>query len=132
MKLDTGNLTLEQINALLLAIPMDLTFVDDDDIIKYYSGRENLIFSRDPKMLGTDVRSCHPDMISPEVSQILDELKAGKRDYFEAWHTNEDGNIIHTRYIAARDKDGTYHGCLETSQDVTKIRALSGTKKSLE
>jgi uncharacterized protein len=132
MTLDTGNLTQQQLNALLLAIPMDLTFTDENDIIQYFSGRDNLIFSRDPKILGTDVRDCHSNVSMDDVNLMLDQLKSGERDYFEAWHENEAGRFTHTRYIAARDKGGKFIGCLETLQDVTEIRAMSGSKGSME
>lgn len=132
MTLNTGDLSVEQLNAMLLAIPMDLTFTDEQDIIRYYSGRENLIFSRDPEIIGTDVRDCHSTKSLPAVEQMLNDLKSGKRDYFEAWRENHKGRFIHTRYIAARDSNGRFIGYLETTQDVTDIRALTGNRNSLE
>ncbi|GBE29492.1 MAG TPA: hypothetical protein ENH10_10955 [Bacteroidetes bacterium] len=131
MTLDTGDLSLEQLNAMLLAIPMDLTFTDENDITRYYSEREDLIFSRDPDLIGTDVRDCHSDKSLPGVEQMLGDLKSGKHDYFEAWRDNHNGRFIHTRYIAARDSSGKFVGCLETTQDVTEIRGLAGNKDAL-
>lgn len=132
MKLDTGELSIEQINALLLALPLDLTFTDENDLIRYFNGKNDLIFSREPEILGTDVIDCHSPRTHPDVNHLLTDLKSGARDFFEAWKENDRGRFIHTRYIAVRDKNGTYLGCLETVQDVTEIRALSGSKKSME
>jgi DUF438 domain-containing protein len=131
LELSTGTLTLEQTDLLLTHLPMDVSFVDAEDIVRYYSETEDRIFVRTPAVIGREVQNCHPGKSVHVVDAILKAFKAGTRDKAEFW-IEMGGRFIHIRYLAVRDKAGAYKGCLEVSQDVTGIRALSGQKRLLD
>ena len=131
LKLDTGVLTLEQVNLILTHLPMDLSFVNEDDEVAYYSQTKERIFPRSPGVIGRKVQNCHPPKSMPMVQKILDEFKAGKKDTAEFW-IQMNGRFLHIRYFAVRDSSGNYKGTLEVSQDVTDIRNLAGQKKLLD
>ena len=129
--LDTGRLTLEQINLMLTHLPVDLTFVDENDRVAYYSEGPERIFPRSPAIIGREVRNCHPPKSVHLVNQILDAFKSGSRDTAEFW-IELGGKFIFIRYFAVRDKIGYYRGCLEVSQDLTRIRKLEGQNRLLD
>jgi hypothetical protein len=129
--LDTGRLTLEQINLMLTHLPVDLTFVDETDRVAYYSEGPERIFPRSPAIIGREVRNCHPPKSVHLVNQILDAFKSGSRDTAEFW-IELGGKFIYIRYFAMRDADGYYRGCLEVSQELTKIRKLEGQQRLLD
>ena len=129
--LDTGRLTLEQINLMLTHLPVDLTFVDENDRVAYYSEGPERIFPRSPAIIGREVRNCHPPKSVHLVNQILDAFKSGARDTAEFW-IELGGKFIYIRYFAVRDADGYYRGCLEVSQDLTQIRKLEGQQRLLD
>jgi DUF438 domain-containing protein len=128
---DTGNLTPEQANLILTHLPLDLSFVNEHDEVVYYSAGKDRIFPRSPGVIGRKVQKCHPPKSVHIVQQILDDFRSGKKDVAEFWITVQ-GRFIHIRYFAVRDASGTYRGCLEVTQDVTGIRALSGEKRLLD
>jgi DUF438 domain-containing protein len=129
--LDTGRMTLEQINLMLTHLPVDLTFVDETDRVAYYSEGPERIFPRSPAIIGREVRNCHPPKSVHLVNQILDAFKSGLRDTAEFW-IELGGKFIYIRYFAVRDADGYYRGCLEVSQDLTQIRKLEGQQRLLD
>jgi DUF438 domain-containing protein len=129
--LDTGRMTLEQINLMLTHLPVDLTFVDENDRVAYYSEGPERIFPRSPAIIGREVRNCHPPKSVHLVNQILDAFKSGSRDTAEFW-IELGGKFIYIRYFAVRDASGYYRGCLEVSQDLTKIRKLEGQQRLLD
>jgi DUF438 domain-containing protein len=129
--LDTGRMTLEQINLMLTHLPVDLTFVDENDRVAYYSEGPERIFPRSPAIIGREVRNCHPPKSVHLVNQILDAFKSGSRDTAEFW-IELGGKFIFIRYFAVRDSDGYYRGCLEVSQDLTRIRKLEGQQRLLD
>jgi DUF438 domain-containing protein len=129
--LDTGRMTLEQINLMLTHLPVDLTFVDENDRVAYYSEGPERIFPRSPAIIGREVRNCHPPKSVHLVNQILDAFKSGSRDTAEFW-IELGGKFIYIRYFAVRDKTGYYRGCLEVSQDLTRIRKLEGQQRLLD
>ena len=131
LELNTGTLTLEQADLLLTHLPMDVSFVDAEDVVRYYSESEDRIFVRTPAVIGRKVQNCHPGRSVHIVDAILKAFKAGTRDKAEFW-IEMGGRFIHIRHFAVRDKAGAYKGCLEVSQDVTGIRALSGQKRLLD
>lgn len=131
LELNMGALTLEQIDLLLTHLPMDVSFVDADDIVRYYSGTEERIFVRTPAVIGRKVQNCHPGKSVHIVNAILEAFRRGTRDAAEFW-IELGGRFVHIRYFAVRDKAGTYRGCLEVTQDVTGIRALEGQKRLLD
>jgi DUF438 domain-containing protein len=129
--LDTGRMTLEQINLMLTHLPVDLTFVDEDDRVAYYSEGPERIFPRSPAVIGREVRNCHPPKSVHLVNKILDAFKSGSRDTAEFW-IELGGRFIYIRYFAVRDARGYYRGTLEVSQDLTKIRKLEGQQRLLD
>ena len=131
LTLDTGLLTAEQINLLLTHLPVDISFVDENDKVAYYSQTEDRIFPRSPGIIGRSVQNCHPSKSVYVVDKILQEFKSGNRDSAEFWIQMK-GRFIHIRYFAVRDHKGKYRGTLEVSQDVTSIRGLEGDKRLLD
>jgi DUF438 domain-containing protein len=131
ISLDTGSLTAEQINLMLTHLPVDLSFVNENDEVLYYSATPERIFPRSPGVIGRRVQNCHPPKSVGNVERILAEFKAGTKDTAEFWIQMR-GKFLHIRYFAVRDADGKYRGCLEVSQDVTAIRALDGERRLLD
>ena len=131
LNLDTGQLTVEQVNLMLTHLPVDLSFVNEDDEVIYYSNTEDRIFPRSPGIIGRRVQNCHPPKSVDMVEKILDEFKAGSKDTADFWIQMR-GRFIYIRYFAVRDSRGKYRGCLEVSQDVTDIRSLQGQKRLLD
>ncbi|MBM4327149.1 MAG: DUF438 domain-containing protein [Deltaproteobacteria bacterium] len=129
--LDTGMLTLEQINLMINHLPVDITFVDENDRVAYFSQGKERIFPRSPGVIGREVQNCHPPKSIHVVNKILDEFRKGARDVAEFW-IEMAGKFIQIRYFAIRSADGAYKGTLEVSQDVTGIRALQGQKRLLD
>ena len=128
--MQTGELSLDQINLMLIHLPLDISFVDEDDVVRYYSEGERH-FPRSPAVIGRKVQNCHPPKSVSTVQQILDAFKAGEKDTAEFW-IQLHGKFLHIRYFAMRDADGTYRGCLEAGQDVTEIRKLDGERRLLD
>lgn len=129
--LDVGELTAEQINLMLTHLPLDLSFVDENDEVRYYSGTRERIFPRSAGVIGRKVQNCHPPKSMARVQDVLDAFRAGTRDTAEFW-IDLQGRFVHIRYFAMRDTAGTYRGCLEVTQDVTGIRSLAGEKRLLD
>ncbi|HEY3354550.1 MAG TPA: DUF438 domain-containing protein [Polyangia bacterium] len=131
LPLDTGLLSLEQVNLLLGHLPLEVSFVDENDEVRYYSGGEKRIFPRTPQVIGRKVQNCHPPKSLHMVNRILEEFRAGRRDAAEFWITMA-GRFLHIRYFAMRNADQQYRGTLEVTQDVTGIRALEGQRRLLD
>lgn len=129
--LATGALTRDQINLMLTHLPVDVTFVDEHDQVRYFSQGKERIFDRSAAIIGREVTKCHPPQSVHKVQVILDDFRSGKRDVAEFW-IQMAGNFIHIRYFALHDAAGTYKGCIEVSQNVTDIRALEGEKRLLD
>ncbi|MEW5724475.1 MAG: DUF438 domain-containing protein [Thermodesulfobacteriota bacterium] len=129
--LETGRLTPEQINLLINHLPVDVTFVDENDRVAFFSAGKERIFPRSEGIIGREVRNCHPPKSVHKVNQILDAFKSGARDTAEFW-IEQKGRFLFIRYLAVRDKAGEYKGCLEVTQDVTGIRRLEGQKRLLD
>jgi len=126
----TGGLSLEQLNLVLSALPLDFQFVDEHDHVLYYSegGR---IFPRSPGVIGRKVQNCHPPASVHKVQQIIDAFRAGDKSTADFW-IELGGKFLHIRYMAVRDAAGAYRGVVETVQDVTGIRALEGQRRLLD
>jgi len=127
----TGELSLDQMNLIFTHLPVDLSFVDETDTVRFYSEGLARIFPRSPAVIGRKVQNCHPPKSVHVVQDILDSFRAGKQSVAEFW-IQLHGKFIHIRYLAIRDKAGVYRGCLEVSQDVTEIRQLQGEHRLLE
>ncbi|MBI5500651.1 MAG: DUF438 domain-containing protein [Deltaproteobacteria bacterium] len=128
LPLDTGLLGLDQVNLLLSHLPVDVTFVDENDEVRYFSRGEERIFPRSPGIIGRKVQNCHPPKSLGAVQRILDGFRDGTRSAAEFWITHQ-GRFVHIRYFAMRDAQGRYRGTLEVSQDVTGIRELRGERR---
>lgn len=130
ISLPTGRFTVNELEMVLNNLPIDFTFVDDHDRVRYFSGSKDRIFVRTPAVIGREVQNCHPQNSVHVVQRIIDEFKAGTRDKAEFWITVK-GRFIHIRYFPLRDKGGKYQGVLEMVQDITDIRKLEGEKRLL-
>jgi hypothetical protein len=131
LSLDTGELTLKQINLLLTHLPVDVTFVDENDEVRYFSQGQDRIFDRSPAIIGRAVTKCHPPQSVHRVQIILDDFHSGKRDVAEFWIQAGEA-FVHIRYFALRDGEGAYQGCIEVTQEISHIRALEGEKRLLD
>ncbi len=131
LDLSTGKLSLEQLDLVMTHLPVDLSFVDADGFVRYYSDGPERIFPRSPGVIGRHVEKCHPPKSVDTVKRILESFAAGDKDVAEFWIEIQ-GRFIHIRYFAVRDASGTYEGCLEVSQDVTHIRGLEGQRRLLD
>jgi DUF438 domain-containing protein len=131
LNLDTGQLTPEQVNLMMTHLPVDISFVNEQDEVAYYSASPERIFPRSPGVIGRKVQNCHPPKSMDSVQKILDAFRAGKKDVADFWIQMQEKFIL-IRYFAVRDADGKYRGCLEVSQDVTSIRKLEGQKRLLD
>lgn len=131
INLSTGSLPLEIVNKMLCNLPVDMSFVDPDDKVAYYSDSPHRLFPRSPEVIGRDVKNCHPQDSVHMVTEILDKFRSGERDKAEFW-LELGGKFIHIQYIALRSEDGKYLGCLEIGQDATYLRSLEGQRRLLE
>lgn len=129
--LGTGMLTPEQIILMMEHLPVDITYIDEFDEVRYFSGVKHRIFPRAKSIIGRKVQNCHPPSSVHIVNEIVDAFRAGERDVAEFWIQMK-GRFIHIRYYALRDESKQYRGTIEVSQDVTGIRQLTGEQRLLE
>ena len=131
-KLDvtTGKLTLEQVNLIYKHLPIDISFVDENELVCFYSDTDHRIFPRSKNVIGREVMNCHPRKSAHIVREVIDKLRSGEQDKAEFW-INKPGVFIYIIYVAVRDKDGKFRGVLEMMQDCTHIRALEGSQTLL-
>ncbi|HJW97057.1 MAG TPA: PAS domain-containing protein [archaeon] len=153
LELGTGSLSREELDALLNSLPIDITFVDSTDTVRYFNRLGKRIFARTPAVIGRKVQQCHPQKSIDRVNAILSDFKSGKTDSAEFWinlkgrlplkegeqrlegvhrHLQASGrlqSLIHIRYFAVRDRKGKYLGCLEATQDITGIKRIEGEKR---
>jgi len=121
----------ELLEAIFDALPLDVTFVDENDTVRYYSKHDERIFRRTPAVIGRQVQNCHPKDSLDKVKQVVDELKSGKRNVAEFW-IDLKGRKIYIRYFVVRDKAGKYLGILEVTQDIADIQKITGQKRLLD
>ncbi len=131
LHLDTGTLAPEEVNRILNALPVEITYVDRDDTVRYFNRPRQRTFLRPPAVIGRKVQKCHPPASLHRVQRILDDFRAGRRDVAEFWIQMQ-GRFVHIRYFPLRDEQGEYQGTLEVVQDVTDIRALEGEQRLLD
>jgi len=124
----TGVLTLEQLMAIFSTMPVDLTFIDADDRVRFFSEGPDRVFIRPKSILGRKVQRCHPPKSIEAVEEILDAFKAGTRAVADFWLKFE-GRFVLVRYFALRDEEGQYMGTLEVTQDLTRERQLTGERR---
>ncbi|MCL6612909.1 MAG: DUF438 domain-containing protein [Peptococcaceae bacterium] len=131
LELDTGRLTPEQVNSVLTNLPVDITFVDENDRVAYFSQGRERIFTRTRAIIGRKVQNCHPPASVHVVEKILNDFKSGRHSTAQFW-LELNGRFIHIRYVALRDGNGKYMGTMEVSQDLTDLRALQGERRLLQ
>ena len=122
------NLSKEQLQGILETIPVEISFVDDNDLVQFWNKHETRIFKRPVSVIGKPVQNCHPKKSVDKVNQVLSDFKSGKTDSAEFW-INLGDKKVYIRYFAVRDKAGKYLGTLEATQDITRIRELEGEKR---
>jgi DUF438 domain-containing protein len=130
IQLTTGNFGIDELEALFKTLPIDITFVDKDDKVKFFSHGPNRIFARNRAILGRDVRMCHPPSSVHVVDQILEDFRSGKENSAAFW-INMQGRFIYIEYFAMRGKEGDYLGTIEFTQDLTQLRKLEGDQRLL-
>lgn len=131
VRLSQGRLTPGQIDLMLRRLPVDITFVDENDRVAYYSDGKERIFPRSPEIIGRKVQNCHPPKSVHVVNEIVRAFKEGTKDVAEFWIQREGGPFVHIRYFAVRDGAGAYRGTIEVSQDIAPLRALQGERRLL-
>jgi len=130
IQLPTGSFAAQELLAILNALPVDITFVDSEDKVKYFSHGKERIFQRNRAILNRDVRQCHPPASAHIVDKILEDFRSGRQNRAPFW-INLGGRMIHIEYFALRSDSGEYLGTLEVSQDLTGYRALQGERRIL-
>ncbi len=130
VQMPTGSFTLDELIAIFSALPFDLTFVDKDDTVRYFTPGKERIFDRSRAILGRKVQYCHPPKSVHIVNQIVRDFKSGKQERARFW-INMRGRMIYICYYAVRDAAGGYLGTLEVTQDLTEVRTLEGERRLL-
>jgi PAS domain S-box-containing protein len=129
--LATGSMTREELEAVLNALPVDITFVDKEDTVRYFNQPKERLFPRTKAVIGRKVQQCHPQKSIHRVDEILSDFKSGERDSAAFW-INMGERKVYIRYSAVRDKAGRYLGTLEATQDITEIKEIEGEKRLLD
>jgi len=127
----TGSLSVAQLRSLLAALPVDLTFVDADDRVCYFTPGRDRIFDRSVAILGRKVENCHPPKSVHFVRQIIADFRNRRQSKAEFW-IQPGGKFVHIQFLAIRDEAGEYLGALEVAQDITRLRALEGERRLLQ
>lgn len=126
----TGRLTLDQINLIYKHLPIDISFVDENELVCFYSDTDHRIFPRSKNVIGREVMNCHPRKSAHVVREVIDKLRNGEQDRAEFWINKPDW-FVYIVYVAVRDKKGNFRGVLEMMQDCTHIRSLQGSQTLL-
>ena len=125
-----GKLTLEQINLLYRHMPVDISFVDENELVKFYTDTKHRVFPRSKGVIGREVRNCHPPKSVHLVEEIIEKFRSGEQSKAEFW-INKPGLFIYIVYVAVRDDQGNFRGVMEMMQDCTHIRQLEGEQRLL-
>ena len=128
--LETGTFSKEELETMLNTLPVDITFVDKEDTVRYFSMSKDRIFPRTKAIIGRKVQLCHPQQSVHVVNQLLEDFKSGRRNEAEFW-INVEGKLIYIRYFSVRSQKGDYLGCVEVTQDITDIKKIEGEKRLL-
>ncbi|MCW4032366.1 MAG: PAS domain-containing protein [Candidatus Bathyarchaeota archaeon] len=129
--LETGTLHSEEIEAIFNNLPVDITFVDKEDQVRYFSKTKDRIFARSKDIIGLKVQQCHPQKSLDVVSRIVEGFKNGANDKAEFW-INLDNRLIYIRYFPVKNKNGDYLGVIEVTQDITDIKEIEGERRLLD
>lgn len=128
VRFDAGLMTPQEINAILNTLPLDITFVDKNDTVKYFTQGKERIFARPKTIIGRLVQNCHPPASAHVVEKIVDDFKTGKKDHEDFW-LKKGSQYVYIRYFAVRDNNGEYLGTIEVSQDIKPIQDITGEKR---
>ena len=131
ISLPTGSFQLEELMGVLNTLPVDITFIDKEDKVRYFSEGKERIFLRTKSIIGRKVQNCHPPQSVHVVEKILNSFKEGRRDQVDFW-IHYQGKYVLIRYFAVRDRNGNYLGTLEVSQEISRIQKLEGDKRLLD
>lgn len=131
VSMPTGTIRLDELIHIFNTLPVDLTFIDSEDTVRYFSDAQDRIFLRTKSIIGRKVQNCHPPQSVDVVEKILASFKDGKKDSYDFW-INYQEKLIYIRYLALRDKGGQYLGTLEITQDITEIQKLKGEKRLID
>lgn len=131
LRFETGSLSREEIEAILDTLPIDVSFVDKNDAVKYFNKAEERIFVRSKSVIGRKVQLCHPQKSIDIVDNIVESFKKGEKDVAEFW-ISLNNRLVHIRYFAVRDKNEKYLGTMEVTQDLTDLKKIEGEKRLLD
>jgi PAS domain S-box-containing protein len=131
IQFETGTLSKEEAEAILDTLPVDISFIDKDDRVKYFNKAENRIFVRTKAVIGRSVQLCHPQKSVHIVNRIIEAFTTGEKDTAEFWITMNN-RLVHIRYFAVRDKNRNYLGTMEVTQDLTELQKIKGEKRLLD
>nr|MDO8100597.1 PAS domain-containing protein [Candidatus Njordarchaeota archaeon] len=123
------NLSVDVLGNILDTIPVEVTFIDNEDVLRYFNKEnEKKLFARPRAAIGRKVQKCHPQKSLAKVNQLLDDFRSGRKDVAEFWIDSK-GRKIHIRYFAVRDANGYYLGTMEVVQDITEIKKIESEKR---
>jgi len=125
---ETGNLSKPEIEAIFNTLPVDVTFVDANDTVRFFSKAKERIFPRTKAIIGRKVQQCHPPKSIHIVNRVIDDLRTGRRSSADFW-LDMQGKKIYIRYFPVRNEKGEYLGVLEVSQDITEIQKIKGERR---
>jgi PAS domain S-box-containing protein len=128
---ETGSLSKEEAEAILDTLPVDISFIDKDDRVKYFNKPEKRIFVRTKSVIGRSVQLCHPQKSVHIVNKIIEAFTNGEKNTAEFW-INMNNRLVHIRYFAVRDKNGKYLGTMEVTQDLTDLKKIEGERRLLD
>jgi len=131
IKLSSGSFDMKELEALFVTLPIDITFVDKNDKVKFFSHSPNRVFERNRSIIGRDVRMCHPPHSVHIVEQIINDFKSGKENKAAFWISNFKGRFVYIEYTALRSPDNEYLGIIEVTQDITDLRELKDDQRLL-
>jgi len=131
LRFETGTLSKDEIQAILNTLPVDITFVDKEDTVKFFSKSEGRIFARTKSIISRKVQKCHPQKSVHIVNKIVESFKKGKKDVAEFW-IQKGNRLVHIRYFPVRNRDGRYLGTIEVTQDITNLKKIEGEKRLLD
>lgn len=131
IRLSSGAFNLAELEALFVHLPIDITFVDKNDKVRFFSHSPKRVFERNRSIIGRDVRMCHPPGSVHIVEQIINDFKTGKENKAVFWMSNFMGRFIYIEYSAVRSLEGEYLGVVEVTQDITQMRKLEGDQRLL-
>lgn len=131
IQLSSGGFSIEELELLFSTMPAEVSFIDKDDIVRFFNNKTNRFFSRPMAALGKDMRFCHPKRVLPTVEQLLKDFKEGKQNRALFWRSDQNGCFISIEYFALRNDKGEYMGTLEIVQDITELKKLEGNRDEL-